>query len=182
MRFLLIILFFSSYANAEELKFYYYDSEIAATKWADLQSRAPVNYLEGNTTHQDFLDVVDKCRNGIVNGDDLELYGDSDHWATPEEYLTNKKGDCEDTAICMYYNLAERGFKNMRIVLGPTGKVGHAAILVRTEKGSFAMDNNLNEPIKEKDYIGTVIRADVFLHSEGITEGAIYNVTPEEDN
>ena len=42
------------------------------------------------------------------------VYGRSDYWATPSEFLTNT-GDCEDYSIIKYVSLLELGFDENRL-------------------------------------------------------------------
>jgi predicted transglutaminase-like cysteine proteinase len=41
--------------------------------------------------------------------DDIDLWGQSDYWATPMETLARGAGDCEDFAIAKYYTLIAMG-------------------------------------------------------------------------
>jgi predicted transglutaminase-like cysteine proteinase len=41
--------------------------------------------------------------------DDLELWGQSDYWATPMQTLARGAGDCEDFAIAKYFTLLSLG-------------------------------------------------------------------------
>jgi predicted transglutaminase-like cysteine proteinase len=41
----------------------------------------------------------------LIYTEDLELWGQSDYWATPLESLSKGKGDCEDYVIAKYFSL-----------------------------------------------------------------------------
>ena len=49
---------------------------------------------------------------------DIDVYGESDYWATPQEFL-RLSGDCEDYSITKYYALKQLGVPvdRMRIVM-----------------------------------------------------------------
>jgi predicted transglutaminase-like cysteine proteinase len=55
--------------------------------------------------------------NGRHFTDDIKLWGVSNYWATPIEFLGVNAGDCEDFAIAKYFTLLELGIpdKKMRI-------------------------------------------------------------------
>lgn len=45
----------------------------------------------------------------VAFGDDLQVWGQVDYWATPLETLGRSAGDCEDYAIAKYFTLLELG-------------------------------------------------------------------------
>lgn len=45
----------------------------------------------------------------IAFDDDYSVWGISDYWATPMEFIDNGRGDCEDFAISKYYSLLSLG-------------------------------------------------------------------------
>jgi predicted transglutaminase-like cysteine proteinase len=49
---------------------------------------------------------------------DIDVYGESEYWATPQEFL-RLSGDCEDYSITKYYALKQLGLpvERMRIVM-----------------------------------------------------------------
>lgn len=51
--------------------------------------------------------------------DDIKLWGESNYWATPIEFIGVNGGDCEDFAIAKYFTLLEVGIpdKKMRITM-----------------------------------------------------------------
>lgn len=75
---------------------------------------------------------------------DFEAYGQSDHWATPLEFLAHA-GDCEDFAIFKYFLLRRLGFEpsSLRIVLGRDGESGgsHAILVVVVDGTALVLDN-----------------------------------------
>jgi len=45
----------------------------------------------------------------IVFRDDIEVWGQTDYWASPLEMLSKGQGDCEDYAIAKYFTLRKLG-------------------------------------------------------------------------
>jgi len=75
---------------------------------------------------------------------DIDVYGVSDYWATPGEFL-KLSGDCEDYSIIKYYALRKLGFAvdDMRIVLLKDNirNISHAILAVRLDGESYVLDN-----------------------------------------
>jgi predicted transglutaminase-like cysteine proteinase len=51
------------------------------------------------------LEAVNNFFNEVRYSSDMKLYGKSDYWATPWEFLGNDRGDCEDYVISKYFAL-----------------------------------------------------------------------------
>lgn len=75
---------------------------------------------------------------------DIDVYGISDYWATPAEFL-KLSGDCEDYSITKYYALRKLGFavSDMRIVLLKDNirNISHAILAVKIDGDSYVLDN-----------------------------------------
>lgn len=75
---------------------------------------------------------------------DIDVYGVSDYWATPGEFL-KLSGDCEDYSITKYYALRKLGFsvEDMRIVLLKDNirNISHAILAVNLDGESYVLDN-----------------------------------------
>lgn len=75
---------------------------------------------------------------------DEDIYGTSDWWATPQEFLKHS-GDCEDYAISKYFALRELGFSSeaLRIVIlkDRIRNIGHAVLVVFVENEVHVLDN-----------------------------------------
>jgi predicted transglutaminase-like cysteine proteinase len=86
---------------------------------------------------------------------DIEIYGRSDYWATPEEFL-KLSGDCEDFSIAKYFALKQLGFKsqNMRIVVikDRIRNIGHAVLAVYMDDTAFILDNLSNLVLPHSRY------------------------------
>lgn len=75
---------------------------------------------------------------------DIDVYGVTDYWATPGEFL-KLSGDCEDYSITKYYALRKLGFsiEDMRIVLLKDNirNISHAILAVKLDGESYVLDN-----------------------------------------
>jgi len=75
---------------------------------------------------------------------DIDVYGESEHWATPQEFL-RLSGDCEDYGITKYYALKQLGVPvdRMRIVMltDTIRGIAHAVLAVRQGDETYVLDN-----------------------------------------
>lgn len=75
---------------------------------------------------------------------DIDVYGEEEYWATPEEFL-RLSGDCEDYSITKYYALKALGVAEARlriVLLTDTIRgVAHAVLAVREGDESYVLDN-----------------------------------------
>jgi predicted transglutaminase-like cysteine proteinase len=78
---------------------------------------------------------------------DRELYGVTEYWATPKEFMS-RSGDCEDYAIAKYFALRELGFSSdmLRIVAlrDRIRGVGHAILSVELDDDFLILDSLSN--------------------------------------
>jgi len=75
---------------------------------------------------------------------DIDAYGTSDWWATPQEFL-KISGDCEDYAITKYFALRELGFPadDLRVVIlkDQIRGIAHAILAVFLHGDAYVLDN-----------------------------------------
>jgi len=70
--------------------------------------------------------------------DDMNIWGQSDYWATPLESLGKEAGDCEDYSIAKYIFLRELGIPNEKLRLtyvrakigGPNSRISQAHMIL----------------------------------------------------
>ncbi len=78
---------------------------------------------------------------------DREVYGVSEYWATPKEFMA-RSGDCEDYSIAKYFALRELGFKKeeLRIVIlmDTIRGIGHAVLAYYTKDEILILDSLSN--------------------------------------
>jgi len=63
------------------------------------------------------LEEVNRFFNQFEYVEDIDLWGQKDYWATPEEFLGRARGDCEDFVIAKYFTLRELGVPDERLYL-----------------------------------------------------------------
>ncbi len=63
------------------------------------------------------LDGINNFFNAISYGSDKDIYGVSDYWATPYEFLARDKGDCEDYVIAKFLALQDLGVPSSKMFL-----------------------------------------------------------------
>ena len=60
---------------------------------------------------------VNRFFNRATHRFDQEIWGESDYWATPEEFIGLHVGDCEDFVIAKYFTLRHLGIADDRLYL-----------------------------------------------------------------
>ncbi len=79
--------------------------------------------------------------------EDREIYGRSEYWASPQEFMA-RSGDCEDYSIAKYFALRALGFdkQDMRIVIlmDEIRGIGHAVLAVYEKDGIVILDSLSN--------------------------------------
>jgi predicted transglutaminase-like cysteine proteinase len=64
------------------------------------------------------LEQVNRFVNrSVLHGEDLDVWGEADYWATPRETIGLGRGDCEDIAIAKYFGLIQLGVPSARLRL-----------------------------------------------------------------
>jgi len=71
------------------------------------------------------VEVVNAFYNQIPRAHDSKVWGRKDYWATPNELLLQRKGDCEDVAIAKYFTLRALGVPDSHLRLA-YGKIADA--------------------------------------------------------
>ncbi len=93
------------------------------------------------------LDFVNKFFNKWPYKLDMEVYGVSEYWAIPTEFMM-RSGDCEDYSIAKFFVLRELGFTNeqMRIVvvMDNIRRIGHAVLAVYVDGDIKILDSLSN--------------------------------------
>lgn len=121
----------------------------------------------------------------ILFGEDEQIWGQSDYWATPMETLAKGAGDCEDFAIAKYFSLLALGVpvEQMRLVYvkarigGPASSIQQAHMVLAfystPEAEPLVLDNLITEirPASRR----TDLQAVFSFNSQGIFTGAAGN-------
>ncbi|MFQ5774561.1 MAG: transglutaminase-like cysteine peptidase [Kiloniellaceae bacterium] len=86
---------------------------------------------------------------------DPDVYGRSEYWATPSEFMA-RSGDCEDYAVAKYFALRQLGFgkDEMRIVIltDEIRGIGHAVLAIYGEDGILVLDSLSNLIVSDDRY------------------------------
>lgn len=61
------------------------------------------------------LEEVNNFFNRVPYIDDIKVWGKTDYWATPLEFLGRDKGDCEDYVIAKYFSLLHLGVDSKKL-------------------------------------------------------------------
>ncbi len=85
--------------------------------------------------------------------EDIDLWGRSDYWATPGEFVS-LSGDCEDYSIAKYYTLKALGWNDadLRLVVlrDTVRNIAHAVLAVNYNGENYILDNLATEPLQDK--------------------------------
>jgi predicted transglutaminase-like cysteine proteinase len=100
-----------------------------------------------NSSEQKKLEVTNNFFNEFDYFNDTKLTGGEDHWETPEEFIVNQGGDCEDFAIIKYFTLVALGVpqKKLRITYVKAVEFNQAHMVVtyyaQPESDPLVLDN-----------------------------------------
>ena len=141
----------------------------AATRWASVyrsvrncdnicdRTSAGYAFIVKAVKDKNFTDKLTFVNSGInqliAYRKDEVTYGKVDYWATPEETLSRRSGDCEDFAILKMAALLEAGVPatSMSLVVLQDRKrnVFHAVLSVSTSSGTFILDSLSNKVVMD---------------------------------
>lgn len=137
------------------------------------QFKSQIEFLRGLPVNQ-MVDGVNQVVNRIPYVNDSEIYGKSDYWATPMEFMKNG-GDCEDYAITKYVALRALGVPEQRmriLILQDMQKnIPHAILIVYTDNGPVLLDNQIKsvtplERVSHYKPIFSINREGWWLHTK----------------
>lgn len=111
-------------------------------------------------SREDIITAVNAFVNRWPYVTDQKLWGQSDYWASPKEFMINS-GDCEDYAILKYVTLKELGFEEdelrLVVVKDNVRNIAHAVLAVYTvyngDTDIIILDSLFNTPLSHKDLI-----------------------------
>lgn len=73
---------------------------------------------QGGDDERTLLERVNRFVNrSVQHGEDQDIWGQADYWATPLETMGLGRGDCEDIAIAKYFGLVRLGVPSERLRL-----------------------------------------------------------------
>ncbi len=88
--------------------------ETAVTRAESLNQLLEV--LKNKAVNEQLLQV-NRFFNRFTHRFDDEVWGESDYWATPEEFIGKHTGDCEDYVIAKYFALRYLGIPDEKLYL-----------------------------------------------------------------
>lgn len=98
------------------------------------------------------LDAVHRFVNEWPYIPDMDLWGKSDYWATPRQFVDNS-GDCEDYSIIKYISLKMLGWPvddlRMAVVHDTVRDIPHAVLVVRHAGRFWILDNLSSKPLPD---------------------------------
>ena len=115
------------------------------------------------------LEKVNDFFNAVKYGDDKDIYGISDYWASPYEFLAKDKGDCEDYVIAKYFALKHLGI--------PTSKMFLSYVKVKGATDTHMVLSYFETPNSEPLILDS-IRKIIFPASKRDDLTPIYNFNP----
>jgi len=68
-----------------------------------------------NSSTEVKLEEINSFFNNVPYGDDIKIWGQTDYWATPLEFLGKDSGDCEDYVIAKYFSLRNLGVESEKL-------------------------------------------------------------------
>ncbi|WP_372871094.1 transglutaminase-like cysteine peptidase [Shewanella sp.] len=106
-----------------------------------------------NLTNEEKLTKVNTFFNLFTFVDDIKLWGESNYWATPMEFIGVAGGDCEDFSIAKYFTLLQLGIpdEKLRITMVKATSVNqyHMVLAYYETPGSVPLVlDNLDKAIK----------------------------------
>jgi predicted transglutaminase-like cysteine proteinase len=116
------------------------------------------------------LEKVNDFFNNVGYGDDKDIYGISDYWASPYEFLAKDKGDCEDYAIAKFFALKHLGI--------PSSKIFLTYVRLDGAKDAHMILSYFETPSSEPLILDS-IRKIIFPASQRTDLKPIYNFNPD---
>ncbi|MDL2290625.1 transglutaminase-like cysteine peptidase [Desulfovibrio sp. OttesenSCG-928-F20] len=109
------------------------------TQWKNLSALMP------SLAPDKKLRYINGFFNNFQSKKDMDCYGSEDYWATPEEFMRQRGGDCEDYAIIKYLALSYFGWSTndmwLLIVKNRKNSERHAVLAVYQGQHTFILDN-----------------------------------------
>lgn len=119
--------------------------EFAKKRFVYLQQS--LDTLAGKTDAEK-LEEINTFYNEVKYAADMKVYGVSDYWATPWEFLAKDMGDCEDYVIAKYFALVYLGIDSKKLfftyVRSTQFKEAHMVLtyFATARSEPLVMDNN----------------------------------------
>lgn len=109
-----------------------------------------VSKMKGDTNSSHVIAEVNSFCNEFTYTSDMKMYGKSDYWSTPEQFVISGGGDCEDFVVMKHAILAALGAKDMLYATKTVNGVLHAVLLVK-DSGTYKTLDNMNNNVYSED-------------------------------
>lgn len=120
--------------------------------------RALITSGAGTTDLERLKKVNEFINRAVAFEDDVQAWGQADHWATPLETIGRSAGDCEDYVIAKYFSLLEVGMapEKLRLIYvrAKTGTSDNALIQAHMVLAYYAQPEA--EPLVLDNLIGDI--------------------------
>jgi predicted transglutaminase-like cysteine proteinase len=83
---------------------------------------------------------INQFINSFPYKDDVFTYNTENHWASPSEYIKNKGGDCEDSAMMKALLLKKQGVKTVYVRFNKRN-TNHVALVAIAENRLWLLDD-----------------------------------------
>ncbi len=112
-----------------------------------------MNLRQQGATEKQEVVAVNTFFNHMPRALDEQVWGRKDYWATPDELMQQRRGDCEDVAIAKYFTLRKLGISDDRLRLA-YGKIAdlqqgtieaHMVLIYMPANASPRVLDSLNE-------------------------------------
>ena len=107
------------------------------TQAVSVQNAEPSPLAKLASTYTTPKAVATLLRNEFTFRRDEELFGEPDHWQSPEEFLKRKAGDCEDYALLAQAILRRNGIEASVVSLFGQEDYAHTVCVFRDEHGRY---------------------------------------------
>ena len=122
-----------------------------------------------NSNTKKKLEKVNDFFNAVKYGEDKDVYGRSDYWASPYEFLARDKGDCEDYVIAKFFALKQLGI--------PSSKMFLSYVRLKGKKEAHMVLSYFETPTSEPLILDSIRRI-IFPASKRTDLKPIYNFNP----
>lgn len=128
-----------------------------------------------NKSENEKVQKVNDFFNNVGYASDQDVYGVSDYWATPLEFLAHNEGDCEDYAIAKYFVLKHLGIPANKMYITYVSVTGYdAAHMVLTyfetpNSDPLVLDNFKEELLRASKR--TELKPIYYFNSEILNDG-----------
>lgn len=156
---LILALLIGCVANIQPPKINYANNQ---TLWDEVKRKQPIPAKKIEASVEGLKIAYKDCLLPFAADKDTWVY--EEYFATPNEYFSKGKGDCEDFAICVFYKAKEMGV-DATLVFGSNGHPteNHVVTEVVINNIAYIADNNIGYIVKANQYYDKVLKVGMRL-------------------